>query len=195
MPLATRLLTLLLCFSMASAAEEDLTVVPGKRVGPITALSSLSTLQALFGKANVINGKIPGPEGTELDGATLFKGTPKELEIVWHEENVGKRISAINLIGKAWKFDSGLKLGMTIEEVTKVNGKAFIVGGFDWDYGGYGNFEGGKLAEGLSVRFHPTEATYSEKIMGEKQIPSTEKELLDAKPVVTELTVYFPGPY
>ena len=195
MPLATRILTLLLCFSVASAAEEDLTVVPGKRVGPITALSSLSTLQALFGKANVVNGKIPGPEGSELDGATLFKGTPKELEIVWHEENVGKRISAITIVGKAWKFDSGLKLGMTIEEVEKINGKAYIVGGFDWDYGGYSNFEGGKLAEGLSVRFSPTESNYPSKIMGEVQVPSTDKDLLAAKPVVTSLTLYFPGPY
>ena len=108
---------------------------------------------------------------------------------------MGTRISAITLVGKAWKFDSGLKLGMTIEEVEKINGKAYIVGGFDWDYGGYANFEGGKLAEGLSGRFSPTESSYPNKIMGEVQVPSTDKDLLAAKPVVTSLTLYFPGPY
>lgn len=180
--------------SFSAFGAEDLTVVPGKRVGPITALSSLSTLQALFGKDKVKAAKLSGAEGEELDGAILFKGTDRELQIIWDFDAVGKRISDIRILGKAWRFESGLKLGLSVEEVQQINGKPFKVSGFGWDYGGYADFEGGKLAEGVSVRFEPTERKFPNSVIGEVQLLSTNLDLMATKPVVDGLTVVFPRP-
>ena len=169
----------------------DNTAVPGKRVGAITAYSSLATLKALYGSANVQSCKVPGAEGETLDGAKLLTGTDRALEIIWVPEAVERRIEAVRLIGKAWTLDNGVRLGLTIEETEKINGKPFKVSGFGWDYGGYASFTDGLLGKGVSVRFSPTEAEYSGSISGEKQIPSSDTTLRAAHPLVAELTITF----
>ncbi len=42
-------------------------------------------------------------------------------------------------------LDNGVKIGTTLSELVKLNGKPFTFTGFDWDYGGYAIFEKGKL--------------------------------------------------
>jgi hypothetical protein len=96
----------------------------------------------------------------------------------------------VRIIGKGWKFANGLKLGMNIAEVEKVNGKPYELSGFDWDYGGYANFKGGKLEAKVSVRFSPT-GEIDQSLSGDKQIPSTNKKLRAAKVAVTEISVFF----
>jgi hypothetical protein len=174
-----------------SPTADDVTVVPGKRVGPITAYSSLRILQSLFGKAQVQAGKVPGAEGETLDGAVIKKGTDQELQIVWQPEAVGKRIASVRVMGRAWKFENGLRLGLTVSEVEAINGKPFKISGFDWDYGGYASFEGGTLVQGVSVRFRPSVENYSKEIVGEKQLASTSAALRAANPLVSELTVMY----
>ena len=92
----------------------------------------------------------------------------------------------IRVVGTAWKFDNGLKAGMTIAEVEKINGKPFKIAGFEWDYGGYANFEGGKLAGKVSIRFNPSTENVPEYLSGDKQLSSTDKQLRAAKPLVEE---------
>lgn len=178
--------------SVAGAqSAKDVTVVAGKRVGPITAYSSLRILQSLFGRAQVQAGKVPGAEGETLDGAYIKRGTDQELQVIWKADAVGKRIESVRIIGRAWKFENGLSVGLSVSEVEKINGRPFKISGFDWDYGGYASFEGGVLERGLSVRFKPGEESYSREVVGEKQVPSTSAALRAANPVVTELTVMF----
>ncbi len=184
------LLTGLLLFSLSlNAAEDDPkdnTVVVGKRVGAITHGMTLLGLRTLYGAKNVKPAQLDGPEGTTLDGIKLFPGTDRELELIYDQEGDEKIVTDVVIVGKAWKFENGLKVGMSLPEVEKINGKPFKVSGFDWDYGGFANFEGGKLEYGVSVRFYPTAETVSEKLSGDVQISSTDKALLAAKPVVQE---------
>ena len=181
-----------LVFALPPASSPDeLVAIPGRRVGPVTSYSSLAILQQLFGRSNVKAGKLPGAEGELIDGAVINPGTDKELQVVWEPEAVGRRIEAVRIIGKAWKFENGLAVGMTVSDVAKINGMPFKMNGFDWDYGGYARFDGGALAAGVSVRFRPGEEKYSAEITGNKHLPSTSTALLAANPLVSAITVTF----
>ena len=183
-------LTSVFTLSASEIPLDDATIVLGERVGPIEKGMTLFGLKTLLGAGKVKPTKIPGPEGTELEGVRLFTGTERELEILLDEESQEKEIIDVRIIGKGWKFTNGLKLGMSIAEVEKANGKAYQVSGFDWDYGGYANFEGGKMEGIVSVRFSPT-GEIDPSLSGDKQIPSTDKKLRSAKVKVTEISVFF----
>jgi hypothetical protein len=46
-----------------------------------------------------------------------------------------------------WAVDLGIRLGMRLTELERINGGPFTLTGFDWDYGGgITNWRGGKLA-------------------------------------------------
>ena len=188
-PCMSRILACLLLFTFCLSADEfdpkDNTVVPGQRVGLIKPGMTLKDVGRAYGQQNLKLQKIPGAEGQEMDGAKLFPGTDRELVITWDPENKQSPVVFdISIVGKAWKFDNGLRVGMTVEEVEKVNGKAFKISGFGWDYGGYAKFEGGKLFGKVSVRFMPQVENLPEQICGERDISSTDKVLRSVKPVV-----------
>ncbi|MBN8417546.1 MAG: hypothetical protein J0L73_01375 [Verrucomicrobia bacterium] len=187
----TRILTCLLLFTASLHADEfdpkDNTIVLGKRVGLIKPGMTVTDIERAYGKGSLKQQKIPGAEGEEIDGAKLFADTDRELEIVWDPDNEKKQVVFdIRVMGKAWKFENGLKSGMTVEEVEKINGKPFKIAGFEWDYGGYANFEGGKLDGKVSIRFSPTTENIPEYLSGDKQLSSTDKKLRAAKPLVDE---------
>lgn len=186
-----RILTCLLLFTTFLHADEvdakNNVIVLGKRVGLIKPGMTASDIEHAYGKKNLKLQKIPGAEGEEIDGAKLFAGTDRELEIVWDPDTDKKQVVFdIRVLGKAWKFDNGLKSGMTVEEIEKINGKPFKIAGFDWDYGGYANFEGGKLDGKVSIRFSPSTENVPEYLSGDKQLSSTDKQLRAAKPLVDE---------
>ena len=166
---------------------KDNTIVLGKRVGLIKPGMTVTDIGRAYGQQNLKLQKIPGAEGEEIDGAKLFPDTDRELVIVWDPDNDKKQVVFdIRVVGTAWKFDNGLKAGMTIAEVEKINGKPFKIAGFEWDYGGYANFEGGKLAGKVSIRFNPSTENVPEYLSGDKQLSSTDKQLRAAKPLVEE---------
>lgn len=179
-----------LSLTAAEIPLDDTTIILGERVGPIEKGMTLFGLKTLFGGGKVKPVKIPGPEGSELDGVKLFAGTDRELEILFNEEGSEKEITDIRIIGKAWKFSNGLARGMSIAQVEKVNGKPYQIAGFNWDYGGYANFEGGKMEAKASVRFSP-DGEVDEFLSGDKQIPSSNKKLRAAKVKVTDISVFF----
>ena len=183
----TCLLLLAACLHADEVDPKDNTIVLGKRVGLIRPGMSATDIARAYGGQNLKLQKIPGAEGEEIDGAKLFAGTDRELEIVWDPDNDKKQIVFdIRVLGKDWKFENGLKSGMTVEEVEKINGKPFKIAGFEWDYGGYANFEGGKLAGKVSIRFSPSTENVPEYLSGDKQISSSDKKLRVAKPLVDE---------
>ncbi len=184
------LLCLLLAFTTAIVhADEfdpaDNTIVLGKRVGLIKPGMTATELERAYGKENVKYEDIPGAEGETIPGARLFADTDRELEVIWDPENEKKKVVFdVHVIGTAWKFENGLKVGMTLEEVEKINGKPFKISGFSWDYGGYANFEGGKLFGKVNLRFNPSTEEIPEYLMGDKELSSTDKKLRAAKPMI-----------
>lgn len=184
------LFCLLLAASLLRADEfdpADNTIVLGQRVGLIKPGMKAADLERAYGKKNVKLMELPGPEGSTYEGTKIFEGTDRELEIAWDPEDESKKIvGEVIIIGKAWKFDNGLKAGLPLAEVEKINGGPFKVAGFGWDYGGYANFEGGKLEGKVSLRFDIKAEDYPDSVTGEKQVPSTHKALRALKPFVSE---------
>ena len=176
--------------SLIAISADDHTVVPGQRVGAITLYSSLSVLQGLFGTKNVKPKMQPLPSGDTTPGARLFEGTDLQLDLLWDEEGRDKRVVEVRLTGPAWTLQNGLKTGLSIDEVARINGRPFKINGFDWHYGGYASFDGGALAEGLGVRFAPTVVNYKHSLVGDKKLSSTDNELRAAVPVVTQIAVW-----
>lgn len=169
----------------------DNTIVLGERVGPIKMGMTSASLKALLGKQVKIT-KLDGPEGTVIEGAKAFPGTDRELEIMFNPEGAKKEIWDIVVVGKAWKFANGLKLGLTMTEIEKINGKPFSISGFGWDYGGYANFEGGTLEGKVSVRFDPGEnVQVPDALSGDQQIPTTDKKLRALNPKAERISVFF----
>jgi hypothetical protein len=174
--------------------REDCSVVPGKRVGLVMQYSSLSTLQAIYGMKNVRSCQLDTGGGTLSPGAKIFEGTDRALDILWAQDGVEKRIAEVRILGRGWKFQNGLQLGMSLAEVEKINGHTFKVSGFGWDYGGYATFEVGKLSGGMTVRFKPTEAQYAPEAHGDVSLSSDSTALLSAQPVIEAITVSFCSP-
>jgi hypothetical protein len=184
-----------LSLSLAEEAPNDTTIVVGERVGPIKPPMTPPGLKTAFGLKSLGVVQLDGPEGTTVDGIKIFPGTEKELEVVLETVVQDEWVSEVRILGKAWKFSNGLKAGMTLAEAQKINGRLFKVSGFDWDYGGCANFQGGKLGFHVSVRFSPTGESYSEKIAGDVQIRSDDKTRLAAEPIVTApISVMFEFP-
>lgn len=192
----TRLFPFLLLFATVLHADEfdpaDNTIVLGKRVGLIKPNMTAADIERAYGKKNLKMEQLPGPEGETFAGAKLFEGTKRELEIIWDPDKEEKKIVFdVRIIGTAWKFENGLEVGMTIAEVEKINGKPFKIAGFSWDYGGYANFKGGKLAGKVSLRFNPSTDEIPDYLQGDKELSSTDKKLRAVKPVVEEMITVF----
>lgn len=162
-------------------------IVPGKSVGLLKPGMSAEEIIRLYGEANVKMTNIPIAEGDTLEGAKLFAGTDRELDLIWKHGDPKKIISDVNVIGKAWIFSNGLKVGMTLVEVEKLNGKPFQISGFDWDYGGWvTDFQGGTLALGVGVRFTYGNRQIDEYLLGDKSLLSTDPKLRALNPTVDQ---------
>jgi hypothetical protein len=168
--------------------------------GPDT---TLADIQQAFGKANVVSGDVDGPEGTTMKATTVYPNDPdKMFRAYWYDEDNLARLSSVT-IAKADTGPLGVKLGMGIKDVQKINGKPFTLSGFDWDYGGAANFEGGELsdlADGcfLSVTFAPSKSAPNQKVSdaieGDKTIRSDLKAVLTVAPTITDLSLGWPDP-
>ncbi|MDB6079984.1 MAG: hypothetical protein JWO82_3731 [Akkermansiaceae bacterium] len=185
---------LLLPLHAEEIALTDSTVVPGERVGPIVKGMTLPGFKGLLlgSKEKAVYQDLPGGEGSTIPGAVLFKGTDREIQVVFNPDGEEKEILEVRIIGKGWKIPGGLNRGMSLEGVQKVNEKPYKVAGFGWDYGGYADFSGGKLEGKISVRFKPGAKEYGESLAGDRLISSEDAALKKINPTVEELSVLFP---
>jgi hypothetical protein len=169
--------------------------------GVFAADSSEAKLVEAFGRDNVVTGDIPGPEGSTILATTVFPNDEaKKMEFGWWDEEKLERLAYFTVPTKDIAPD-GLKTGMTVKEVEALNGGPFEMQGFWWDYGGYANFTGGKLADmedgcTVSVRFAP-EGEYPENlnvdaISGEQLVQSTEPLLEQVGAKIESISVGYP---
>jgi hypothetical protein len=169
--------------------------------GPFAADSSETRLVETYGRDNVVTGGIPGPEGSTILATTVFPNDPeKKMEFGWWDEDNLTQLAYFTVPAKD-TAPQGVRQGMTVKEVEALNGAPFDMQGFWWDYGGYANFTGGKLAAAdagciVSVRFAPA-ADYPQDlnvdaISGEQAVPSTEPLLEQVDARVESVSVSYP---
>jgi hypothetical protein len=162
--------------------------------------SSHLKLARKYDSRNVVFGQVDGPDGAKLPASILFPNDPKRrLEVLWSndESRSGTQVIAIN--GKSqWGAPKGLKLGLSIAALEKLNGRAFKISGFGpdhtatvlgWENGALGSPPGGckigmRLTEDAKA---PQQAL--DTVGGDKELVSSDANVRAVKPVVTEILI------
>lgn len=136
----------LIIISAVFACSSPQTEVPTQSLNEVLACANLAGLQTKYGKENVVANTSWVMGDDTLQGSIIFPSSPKQVYVYYRSGE----IVDVTIQGKssAWKTNSGLYLGLPLQEVQKLNNKNFTLSGFNWAHGGeVVSWEGGKLAD------------------------------------------------
>jgi len=122
----------------AQQPEPEWVIVPGERVGPVTAETSDAMLAAIFGVEEVQRTDVHLGEGFTAPGTAVYPNDPvRRIEVVWSDDarTVAKEV---RLTGgsSVWRTVDGISLGTTLRDIERLNGYPFQLAGFGFDYAG-----------------------------------------------------------
>jgi hypothetical protein len=197
----------------AHAQVNDWLIVPGQRVGPITAATTRAQLDGLFGRENVHDGNFAGPDVPEAATIVLGEDPSAGLAVTWDRERPATiRICFGSPAGPCkWRTASGIRIGLPIRELEKLNGKSFQLTGYaSLGAGVVTSWRHGQLEEDpsacgeLEVRLTPSakveerplskqENDLLKQIEGAKPYSSNYVPLLELDPIVSALEFRFIG--
>jgi hypothetical protein len=156
-----------------------------------------------FGFKNVTATKVEAKDGTKVAASVIFPDDPQQrLEVWWKNATSSSGTYLVVISGQSdWTAPGGLRLGLTLAELEKLNHKGFKVKGFDKDgiaaISDWGGGELGSLAGGCNngVNLH-ADPKVSAKIIGalspNKEYASSNSQMRAAKPTVTEILIGYP---
>ncbi len=161
--------------------------------------SSHLRLAMTFDSRNVTFTDVDGDNGAKVPASVLFPNDPKRrLEIWWANPAARNQTYLIVINGKSiWAGPGGLKLGLTLAQLEKLNHKAFKVKGFDkdgiatvsdWDGGTLATLSGG-CKSGMSLKADPKATEAVAALSADKEYSSADPELRAAKPTVSEILI------
>ena len=159
--------------------------------------SSHLKLTQAFQARNVTYGEVAGAGGTRLNASILFAKDPKRhLEVLWQNEAARSDTSVIVITGQStWTGPKGLRLGLTLSALEKLNGKAFRLSGFDqpdgsavldWQGGALASLSGG-CKVGIKLAPDRNAAAAALKAAGGKELGSSDAAVRAVKPTVAEI--------
>jgi hypothetical protein len=154
-------------------------------------------LATFFGSDAITWTQVDGPEGTKLNASVLYPRDPKRrLEVLWNLEASRSDTQLIVINGQSnWSGPKGLKLGLPLVAIEKLNKKPFLLRGFGGENGGMvADWEGGALASlpggcKVSLRFTPDPKAPPAvaEVVGDKQLASNISALKPLALKVTEI--------
>jgi len=167
--------------------------------------SSHLKLVMSFGFRNVTATNVEADNGTKVPASVIFPDDPQQrLEVWWKNATLSSGLHMIVIAGQSeWTAPGGLRLGLTLAEVEKLNHKSFKLIGFDKNgIAGVSDWGGGELTSlaggctaGLSMRADPK---VSAKIIGallaNKEYDSSNPQMRAAKPTVSEILIAYKNP-
>ena len=212
MPVRVALAVALLA-NLARAQKMDWLIVPGQRVGPITASTTRAELDAMFGKENVQERNLGISQGPEAATVVFGDDASVALAITWDRE----RPSTIHICFGTqtgpcrWRTAGGIRIGLPIRELEKLNEKSFQLTGFGGEpQGTVISWRKGQLEEDpamcghLVVRLTPSsettgalsksETSLLKQLQGEKPYSSNYLPMLELNLIVSALEMQFVGP-
>jgi len=165
--------------------------------------SSHLKLAQMVEAQNITYGEVDGPEGSKIMASVLYPKDPKRrLEVLWLNDASRSDLSVISINGQStWTAPKGLKLGVPLAALEKLNGKPFKLAGFDWDGGGaVRDWMGGRachLARRLrrrnEARPRPQNiGRHPQPCIGDKDFMSSDPLVRAAKPAIEEITIGYP---
>jgi hypothetical protein len=202
--------TIILAASVQIEAQ-NFQIVPGRSVGPISQDTSETQLIKIFGKQNVKRANVPVGEGETQPGTVIFPNdSRRKLFILWRDAT-RQRPEKITISGKNtfWKTDRGITIGTTLRTIEELNGGAFALTGFGWDYSGTVlHSNGGRISElgnasgeeitgrTLLLRLEPASALQRtaeyKAVLGDGKFLSDNPAMRKLNPSVYEIIVEFP---
>ena len=135
-------------------------------IGKINIHTSEQELINTYGEENVKSDTIYNDAGSFSIGTLLYPGTKNEVSIEWVDRDNKKEPETIkiNIQGSQWHTKEGIKIGTTLEELTKLNGTSFSVESYaseveggevtDWNKGKFSQKE--YIYNGLTVKLIPS---------------------------------------
>lgn len=123
----------------AATLVDDRLILPGVRVGLITADADEASLVAWYGRENVVDEVINTGEGDTEPGTVLFPNDPSQrLYLLWNDKERKHSPRSIEFYGTTsrWKTDKGITLGMSLKELERLNTMPFSLSGFGHDGSG-----------------------------------------------------------
>jgi hypothetical protein len=169
-------------------------------VGAFSKDSSHLRLAMTYESKNVTFADVQADGGTKVQASVLFPNDPKHrLEVWWANPAARSQTYLIVINGQStWSAPGGMKLGLTLAQLEKLNHKPFKVKGFnkdgvatvsDWDGGVLSNLAGG-CKSGLSLRADakvPADAISA--LTDDKEFSSSDAAIRAAKPAVSEILI------
>jgi hypothetical protein len=165
--------------------------------GPFAKNSSHVKLAQAFQTRNVDYGQVSGSGGSALNATILFPKDPKNrLEVLWQNEAARSDTSLIVITGQShWQGPKGLRLGLALAALEKLNGKPFRLSGFDQaDGSAVLDWQGGVLASlpggcKVGIKFAPDKKAAAALLAAAagKDFVSSDPAIRAVKPVVAEI--------
>lgn len=193
------ILFLIVLVFISSCGSNSEINVPSENLNEVLDCKDAQGLIAKYGAKSVLLDTSIVLGDDTLKGAIIYPGTAKQANVFFHE---GK-ISDVSIQGEssAWKTSSGLYLGLTLQEVEKMNAKNFTISGFGWAHGGsVVSWEGGKLAGDSTlthvVAFRNKRQNISveefNKVSGEAEFDVRHPSIQQMNPVLEQITILKP---
>ena len=161
--------------------------------------SSNLKLAIMFDQKNVSFGDI-SVNGSSVGASTIYPKDPKRrLEIWWQNPANRSGIYLILINGQStWAAPGGMKLGMTLADLEKLNHKPFKLKGFDkdnnttvsdWDGGALATLTGGCKS---GVTLQPDSKASPESVSAlpaDKECSSNDPAMREVKPKISEILI------
>jgi hypothetical protein len=160
--------------------------------------SSHLKLATAYKPENIVFTEVDASEGKKLMATVLFPKDPKRrLEVWWDNETSRSGTYLIVINGQStWSAPKGLKLGLQIAQLERLNGKPFKLKGFggstegsvsDWQGGALESIAGG-CKVGVSMRADAKTSPDAIELAS-SELASTDAAVKAIKPAVSEIIV------
>jgi hypothetical protein len=159
--------------------------------------SSHVKLAQMVGANNIEYGQVSGAGGSALNASILYGKDPKRrLEVLWQNEAARSDTSLIVITGQSqWHGPKGLRLGLALAALEKLNGKPFRLSGFDqpdgsavldWNGGALASLPGG-CQVGVKLKPDSKATPDALKAAAGKELMSSDATVRAVKPVIGEI--------
>jgi hypothetical protein len=156
-----------------------------------------------YGVHNVDYTEVSGDDGSTLMASVLFPSDPKRrLEVLWDDDTQRAGTRMVVIAGQStWTAQKGVRLGLPLAALEKLNGKPFKLMGFDkggmaivsdWNGGAFGLLtDGCKVGVQLKPDPKAPEAALGAASGDNKEFASSDPAIRAAKPVIGEIIVAY----
>jgi hypothetical protein len=185
------------------AAKPRRAASPGNVVtcgGTFSKSATHLTLARKFNSSNIVYGEVDSPDGSKIKATILFPNDARRrLEVLWNDEASRTDLSLVAINGRSqWTAPRGLKLGITLTALERMNGRPFKLTGLDpkgfatvlgWEGGNLSKLPGGCRVGVRLTADASASADVRAAAAGTQEFRSSDGTLKAVNPTVAEILI------